>query len=334
MEAIEKNQSSLSVSDMSIMDRPLVSIVLPAFNEKETIAIMVDSLIVELRKAAFNFEIIIVDDGSTDDTFEVSKKLSSRYPFVKAIRFSRNFGKEAALLVGLKAASGEAIVSMDSDLQHPPAIIHELFKKWQEGYKVIHAVKENRDADSILQRGRASVFNLIFNWLGGINLCNSSDFMLIDRCAANVIVKTIGEKERFHRGLAHWIGFNQTTIPFRVQKRHDGSKSRFKFKALVKLALVGIISFTSVPLHLISISGLMVLVVGLVIALDAIASWAHGTTFSGYATLIMVMLIIGGFTIFSLGIIGEYIAKIYEEVKNRPVYIIESTVGVEQRWNL
>lgn len=319
---------------MSVMARSLVSIVLPAYNERETIAIMINSLIEELRQAAFDIEIIIVDDGSTDDTFEVSKVLSIQFPFIKAVRFSRNFGKEAALLVGLKTSCGEAIVSMDSDLQHPPAIIHELYKKWQEGYKVIHAVKENRDIDSVFKRGRASVFNSIISWLGGIDLCNSSDFMLIDRYAADIMIKTLGEKERFHRGLAHWIGFKQTTIPFRVRKRHDGSKSRFKLGALIKLALVGIISFTSVPLHIIPISGVIFMVLGLIIGMDAIVSWSRGTTFSGYATLIMITLIIGGFTILSLGIIGEYIAKIYKEVKNRPVYIIESTFGVEKGKNL
>jgi glycosyltransferase involved in cell wall biosynthesis len=316
------------------MARPLVSIVLPAYNERETIAIMINSLIEELRQAAFDIEIVIVDDGSTDDTFEVSKALSSQFPFIKAVRFSRNFGKEAALLVGLKTACGEAIVSMDSDLQHPPAIIHELYKKWLEGYKVIHAVKENRDIDSVFKRGRASVFNSLISWLGGIDLCNSSDFMLIDRYAADIMIKTLGEKERFHRGLAHWIGFKQTTIPFRVRKRHDGSKSRFKLGALIKLALVGIISFTSVPLHIIPMSGVIFMVLGLIIGIDAIVSWSRGTAFSGYATLIMITLIIGGFTLLSLGIIGEYIAKIYKEVKNRPVYIIESTFGLEEEKNL
>ena len=313
---------------MSVMARPLLSIVLPAYNEKETIAAMIKSLITELRQAEFDYEIIIIDDGSIDGTFDVSKELANQFPFVKAIRFSRNFGKEAALLVGLKTATGDAIVSMDSDLQHPPATIYDLFAKWREGYKVVHAVKDNRDVDSAFSRVRAAIFNSIFSWLGGIDLRNSSDFMLIDRYAADVVVKSLGERERFHRGLAHWIGFSQATVPFSVQKRHDGSKSRFRLMALIKLALVGVISFTSVPLHLISIIGAMSLFVGGIVGLDAIISWARGIAFSGYATIIMIMLLIGGFAILSLGIIGEYIAKIYEEVKNRPIYIIESSVGI------
>ena len=291
---------------------------------------MIDSLITELENAAFDYEIIIIDDGSADRTYEVSKDLAGQYTFVKAIRFSRNFGKEAAMLVGLKASAGHAIISMDSDLQHPPATIHNLVEKWQEGYKVVHAVKDNRDVDSVISRMRANIFNKLFSLLGGIDLRNSSDFMLIDRHVADVIIESLTERERFHRGLAHWVGFKQTTVPFSVQKRYDGTKSRFKVVSLIKLALVGIVSFTSIPLHIISILGSLCLIIGMIVGIDAIVSWMKGIAFSGYATLIMIMLIIGGFTILSLGIIGEYIAKIYEEVKRRPNYVIESSYGLNK----
>jgi len=312
---------------MSVSTKSLISIILPSYNEENCIEKMVISLQSELKEVAFDYEIIIVDDGSTDNTYEESINLAKRYNTVKAIKLSRNFGKEAALLVGFKAAKGNAVVSMDADLQHPPAIIHELFAKWQEGYKVVHAVKEDRNVDNIFNRMGATFFNYLFKCLGGIDLRNSSDFILIDRDAVDVIAEHLKERNRFYRGLAHWIGYKQASVNFTVKNREDGSKSRFSFLSLVNLALDGIVSFTSFPLHIISILGVLSCLIGLIIGLDAFISWVYGSAVLGYATIIMTLLIIGGFIMTSLGIIGEYIAKIYEEVKERPSYIVESEFG-------
>jgi polyisoprenyl-phosphate glycosyltransferase len=314
---------------MSAVTKPFLSVILPAYNEARSIAMTIKSIRSELQKAACDYEIIVIDDGSRDDTYEESKSLAKLYHTIKVIKLSRNFGKEGALLVGLKAATGDAIVSMDADLQHPPATIHDLIAKWQEGFKVVHAVKIDRDVDRFFNRIRATVFNRLIQYLGGINLRDSSDFMLIDRDAVDVIINDLPERERFFRGLAHWIGYKQATVGFKVHDRIDGSKSRFSLMSLVNLARIGIVSFTSAPLHIISILGVLSFCMGFVIGLDALISWAKGRAVSGYATLIITMLILCGFIMVSLGIIGEYIAKIYEEVKKRPSYIVESTFGFD-----
>jgi len=314
---------------MNGITKPLISVILPAYNEEKSIAMTIKSIQSELQKAICDYEIIIVDDGSRDDTYEESKSLAKQYQTIKVIKLSRNFGKEGALLVGLKAAKGDAIVSMDADLQHPPATIHDLIEKWQEGYKVVHAIKIDRNVDRFFTRMRAATFNYIIKYLGGINLRDSSDFMLIDRDAVDVIINHLPEKERFYRGLTHWIGYKQTTVGFKVHNRIDGSKSRFSLMSLVNLARVGIVSFTSAPLQIISVLGVLSFCMGFVIGLDALMSWAKGRAVSGYATLIITLLILCGFIMVSLGIIGEYIAKVYEEVKRRPNYIVESTFGFD-----
>jgi glycosyltransferase involved in cell wall biosynthesis len=306
---------------------PLISVVIPAYNEARGIAHTVGAVAEELRKIAADCEIIVVDDGSKDGTFEALRSLAPDYPCLKALRLSRNFGKEAALLSGLKAARGAAVITMDSDLQHPPALIPQFVAKWREGFAVVHAIKQDRKADTVLVRWRAAVFNRIFTSLAGFSMENSSDFILLDRAAVEVIIHQLPERMRFYRGITRWIGFRQTFIYFTVAERWDHSQTRWRLKALLKLASDSIVSFTTIPLRIVTLFGFVTLAIGLIVGLDAIISYLRGAAVSGFITTIGVLLVLGSFIMISLGIIGEYIAKIYGEVKARPISLVEYSFG-------
>jgi polyisoprenyl-phosphate glycosyltransferase len=309
--------------------KPTISIVIPAYNEAEGIENTVRVVHDELSRAGTVHELIVVDDGSPDGTYETLQRLSQKFPTLKAIRLSRNFGKEAALLAGLKGSSGDAVITMDADLQHPPAVVPQLIQKWQEGYKIVHAVKATRGSESRLAKWRASAFNFIFEKLGGISLKHSSDFILMDREARNVMIRCLPERMRFYRGLAHWMGFKQTIVSFDVADRWDKGKSRWSMMSLVNLATTALVSFTSTPLRIVTVLGFVTLAIGLIIGLEALVSWLLGRSVSGFATTIGTLLIIGSFIMISLGIIGEYIAKIYEEIKGRPTCIVECSFGLK-----
>jgi glycosyltransferase involved in cell wall biosynthesis len=306
----------------------LVSVVIPAHNEAAGIEHAVNEIEHVLDSCEVGYELIIVDDGSRDRTFEKVRELARKHDGLKGVQFSRNFGKEAALLAGIKAAKGDAVITMDADLQHPPALIPDFLAKWKEGFKVVHAVKRDRFSDSVLTRWRATVFNYLLNLLGGIDVQHSSDFKLLDRIAVDVIVQQLPEKRRFYRGLADWIGFEQTSIPFSVESRSIG-EGKWSMIALIDLATTAIVSFTSAPLRIVSMLGLTTLIFGVIVATDALWSWFQGKAVSGFTTIIITVLILGSFIMISLGIVGEYIAKMYEEIKGRPSYLVTSKCGFE-----
>lgn len=307
----------------------LVSVVIPAHNEAEDIEEAVNQIQHVLDGSGFRYEMIVVDDGSRDGTFEKVRELERNQKGLKGIQLSRNFGKESALLAGLKAAQGDAVITIDADLQHPPSLIPELLAKWQEGFTVVHAVKRDRSSDSILTRWRAAVFNNLLAHLSGIDVRNSSDFKLLDRIAVDVIVQQIPERRRFYRGLADWVGFKQASIPFSVAMRSSGN-GKWSVMALFDLAATAIVSFTSTPLRIVNILGLISLIFGFLVAADALWSWFQGKAVSGFATIIITVLILGSFIMISLGIVGEYIAKMYEEIKGRPTYLVASKCGFEE----
>jgi len=307
---------------------PGVSVVIPAHNESEGIANSIRTIQKILADLKTAYEIIVVDDGSADDTFRRVQQMAAEDRVLKGIQLSRNFGKESAILAGLEAARGDVVITIDADLQHPPALIPEMLELWRNGYKVVHAVKSDRSTDSRIARWRAHLFNGLMTRLGGIDVRNSSDFKLLDRVVVNAMVNDLPERRRFYRGLADWVGFRQTSVPFAVAERESG-QGKWSFIALADLAMTAIVSFTSAPLRIVTFLGLLTLVLGLIIATDAVWSWSHGRAISGFATMIITLLIIGSFIMISLGIIGEYIAKMYEEIKRRPVYIVSSKCGFE-----
>jgi glycosyltransferase involved in cell wall biosynthesis len=306
----------------------LVSVVLPAHDEAAGIERAVRVVGGVLDGCAPRWEIVVVDDGSRDGTFERLAALAATEPRVKALRLSRNFGKEAALLAGLRAARGDAVVTMDADLQHPPALIPAMVERWRGGAKVVDGVKRSRATDGALTRWRARVFNRLITRLGGVDLENASDFKLLDRMVVQAIARELPERQRFYRGLSEWVGYTRESLPFDVEERLDG-QGKWTLPKLVDLAMTALLSFTSAPLRVVTCLGLLTMVFGLYVAGDALVSRYRGIAVSGFATTIITLLIIGSFIMISLGIIGEYIAKIYDEIKARPAYLVERSVGLE-----
>ena len=306
-----------------------ISVVIPAHNEQEGITHALQVISNFVVDAGVNdYELIVVDDGSIDGTYKEIQKIHQDFPQVKGIRLSRNFGKEGALLAGLQMATGQAVITIDSDLQHPPKLIPEMITKWRNGCQIVHAVKRDRSTDSWITRMRAHIFNTVCSKLGGVNIQNSSDFKLLDRTVVDILVGKLQERERFYRGLADWVGFNQDEVFFDVALREAG-EGKWSVFALIELALTATVSFTSTPLRIVTALGLIILCFGVIVSADTLWSWLHGSAVSGFATLEITLLLIGSFIMISLGIIGEYIAKIYQEIKARPSYIVADTCGVD-----
>ena len=304
----------------------LISIVIPAHNEAEGIRDSVRTIADSVSTAANHWEIIVVDDGSGDDTFSRVCDISADDRRIKALRFSRNFGKESALLAGLEVSSGDAVITIDADLQHPPELIPEMMEKWRAGAQVVDAVKRSRDNDGLFVRLRASVFNSLLSRFSGIDIHDSSDFKLLDRVVVNAIINQLPERRRFYRGLVDWVGYRHEKIPFDIESRALG-EGKWSIWALVGLATTALVSFTSTPLRIVTILGLITLVFGFAVASEALWSLLHGQAVSGFATMIFTLLLLGSFIMISLGIMGEYIAKIYDEIKARPAFLIMESVG-------
>lgn len=311
---------------MNTQNRDMLSVVIPAHNEATGIAHVLDVVSNILHSCGVDWEIIVVDDGSRDGTFARLRELSGQRGGVKGLKLSRNFGKEAAILAGLKMARGDAVVTIDADLQHPPQLIPEMIDKWKQGAMVVDAVKRSRKSDGIFKRARARIFNTILTSLGGINVRASSDFKLLDRVVVDAIVKKLPERSRFYRGLSDWIGYTHASIPFDVEERTAG-EGKWSLLRLMELATTAIVSFTSAPLRIVTILGVVTLIFGFFVAADALVTWFQGRAVSGFATIIITLLILGSFIMISLGIIGEYIAKIYDETKRRPAYLVEDMTG-------
>lgn len=306
---------------------PLISVVIPAYNESRGIERAVILVAEVLSTCKNTWEIIVVDDGSQDGTYQKIWCLSQSEPRIKAIALSRNFGKEGAMFAGLEHAIGDAIITIDADLQHPPKLIPEMLDKWRDGAQIVHAVKRTRQEESVGKKATAYCINKMISGLGGINVNNSSDFKLLDRDIVDIIVHTLPERERFYRGLTSWLGFSEEYIYFDVDSR-QGDESKWSFWSLLELTITALTSFTSLPLRIVTFLGIATLILGFSVASEAIWSLVHGHAVSGFATTIICLLLIGSFIMISLGIIGEYIAKIYEEVKRRPLYLMKASVGL------
>ena len=307
---------------MSDQAGPLLSVVMPAFNEAAGIQAAIQTVDGVLGALRYSYEIVVVDDGSHDDTFTLAAAMCDAGLRVRAIKLSRHFGKEAALLAGLQHAHGDAVITIDADLQHPPSLIPSMIDAWERGAKVVHGVKRSRGDESWWSAARARIVNAMITRLGGVDVRDSSDFKLLDRAAVDLLTNFMPERRRFYRGLAGWIGLSQVSLEFDVAPRRRG-KSGWSLRSLLALSLTALISFTSAPLRIVSILGLITLLLGVAVAVDALWSWFRGVSVSGFATTIMTILIIGSFTMISLGVIGEYIAKIYDEIKQRPVFVVD-----------
>lgn len=301
----------------------LLSIVLPAYNEEQNIRNTTQVLSELLTREEIDYELIFVSDGSGDGTFSAIRKEAAANPKVKGVEFSRNFGKEAGIFAGLSLAFGDAAVVMDCDLQHPPETIPRMWKLWQEGYEVVEGMKSKRGRESLLYKMSAGLFYKIMSRLIKIDMNASSDFKLMDRKVVDVLL-SMQEKNTFFRAMTFWAGFKTVSIEYEVQERQYG-ESKWSLWSLIKFAVTNATSFSTLPLQLVTVMGMISILFSIILAIQTLVKYLTGTAVEGFTTVILLILIIGGFIMLSLGIIGHYIARIYEEVKGRPKYIISST---------
>ncbi len=295
----------------------MISVVIPVYNEEKGIVHNVNEIIKCLPE---DYEVVLVDDGSKDSTWQEIAELFNENPRVVGVRFSRNFGKEAAVMAGISTAKGDAVIVMDSDLQHPPEYIPGMIEKWQEGYKIVEAVKKSRGKESFLYKISTGLFYKTLKKMSGLDMANSSDYKLLDRTVVDKI-KEFKEGQLFFRGLVDWVGYERYVLKIDVRERKIG-KSKFKFKSLFKLALNAITSFSSSLLYITAFLGGLFFISALILGIQTIYNKVVGISASGFTTVILLQLIIGSLVMFCLAIIGIYIGKIYEEVKRRPQYII------------
>ena len=302
-----------------------LSVIVPSFNEEEMINITANTLSNVLRKANMPHEIIFVDDGSSDSTWAKILKAEDSIPSVRGVRFSRNFGKESAIIAGLSASKGDCCVVIDCDLQHPPVKIVEMYNLWKQGYEIVEGVKSNRGEESKAHSFAAKTFYALISKATGVHLENTSDFKLLDRKAVNVLIN-MPERNAFFRAMSSWIGFKTTKVTFDVQEREAGT-SKWNTKKLIKYALTNISSFTTAPMQIVTILGAIMLVVAIILGIVALVQKATGYALGGFTTVILIELFSASIIMISLGIIGYYIARIYEEIKGRPKYIVAETCG-------
>ena len=309
---------------------PRLSIVVPAFQEAHSIAASLGEIRAGALETGLPFELIVVDDGSTDETWTTLTAARGQVPELVAIRLSRNFGKEGAISAGLDEATGDACIVLDADLQHPPTLIPEMVRLWRaEGWDVVEAVKSDRGDESFAHGFLARGFYRVAGWLTGHDLQNASDFKLLDRRVVNEW-RRLGERVTFFRGLVSWLGFRRTQVHFEVPKR-KGGRSRWSPASLAWLAIHAVTSFSAVPLQIVTLLGVVTLLIAAALGFQALRLWFKGVALPGFTTVILLQLIIGGFLMMSLGIIGTYIARIYDEVKGRPRYVVREANGRRTR---
>ena len=303
----------------------MLSVVIPSYNEQEMVPVAAKELGRILREAKIEFELIFVDDGSKDATWQKIDQASSQEESVRGVHFSRNFGKEAAIFAGLAQSKGDCVAVIDCDLQHPPEKLVEMYRLWEDGYEVIEGVKSDRGKESFLHRLSAKTFYALISKATGVDMTRASDFKLLDRKAVNAIL-TMREKKAFFRALSGWVGFKTTEVSYEVQERTAGV-SKWSTWSLMKYAVSNITAFTAWPLHLVTFFGVITLIVSLVMGIMALVQKFMGVALGGFTTVIILLLFIGSLIMISLGIIGYYVGNIYEEIKDRPRYVISATCG-------
>lgn len=306
-----------------------VTVVIPVLNEATGLDPLLARLLPVLNGLGVDWSIIFVDDGSTDGTLAKLRQLNDADPRIGTIALSRNFGKEIAVAAGLRYATGDGVVIMDSDLQHPPETIATFVEKWREGHDVIYGERADRSADSAWRRGGARIFYRVFHVLSGTELQqNSCDFRLLSRRAVDAINR-IGERVRYNNGLFAWIGYPAIGIPFEMPPRPSGEASRWLPLKLARLAFDGLASFSTVPLRLSSVTGVIVSLIAFVYMIWIITkTLMFGDTVRGYPTLLVAVLFFSGVQLIFLGVIGEYLGRVYEEVKARPLFLVREELGV------
>lgn len=303
-----------------------ISCIVPIYNESANVQAFFTQLHACLKGLATRYEIIAIDDGSKDTTVEKILLLPEDCQ-VKLIGFSRNFGKETALTAGLEHCTGDVAILMDADFQHPIEVLPEFLKHWAEGYEMVYAVRKNRDTESAIKRSFARLFYWLMAKITKIDIPNNAgDFRLLDRKVVDAI-NSFKERTRFMKGLYAWVGFKKMAVPFEVQERAAG-KSSWGLGRLTELAITGITSFSDIPLRVWGFIGFVVSLLSLIYAIYIVTvTMLYGADLPGFPSIIVAVMFLGGIQLLSIGILGEYIARIFTEVKQRPKYIIEVKHG-------
>ena len=308
------------------MSKYVISLIVPCYNEESNIRSFYDEIrnvFTQLTDA--DFELMLIDDGSTDNSFELIQSLHHQDRRVKCISFSRNFGKEAALFSGIRAVTGDCAIILDADLQHPPSIIPEMYAKWRDGrYEVVEGIKSDRGKEGILHEILTKMFYILISKAVGINMRNSSDYKLLDRKVIDALA-ALKERNTFFRALSFWVGFKKTSVYYEVQERKHGS-SKWSLKSLIRYAVNNVVCFSYAPLQIVTGMGIVFLLIAITFGIDAFVSYIRGKSSNGFPTVIFILSFGIGMIMISLGIIGIYIAQIYDEVKKRPQYVVAKTV--------
>ena len=287
-----------------------LSVIIPAYNEQQNIVNISSVVSSLLEENNIKYEIIFVNDGSRDNTWDVISRICNKNKNIKGFNFSKNFGKEAAIFAGLTYATGDCCAVIDADLQHPPQTLIKMYEKWQEGYEIVEGVKASRGKESFLHKLAAKSFYSLISKAANIDMSRASDFKLLDRKAVNIL-RAMPEKHIFFRALSSWVGFKTTSVEFHVQEREAG-ESKWSTYSLVKYALTNITSFSTAPMQIVTLSGVVFLLFSLTLGVQSLYKNFMGQSLEGFTTVILLLLIIGSILMLSLGIIGYYIAKMYE----------------------
>jgi glycosyltransferase involved in cell wall biosynthesis len=309
--------------------RKKISIVVPMYNEEEVIQIFFTEILKVMNQLPLDWEIVCVNDGSRDHTWELLLQWHNSDPRIKVINLSRNFGKERALTAAIDYATGDAVIPIDVDLQDPPEIIPLMVQRWLEGYDVVNAVRSQRKHDTVLKRTTARMFYKVINSISDVDIPSDvGDFRLLSKRACNAL-RSMRERRRFMKGLFSWVGYPTTTVTYERKPRAAGS-TKFNYWKLWNFAIEGIASFSTVPLKIATYIGLMYAVLSLIYAAYMIIdTLIFGNAVAGYPSLMTAILFFGGVQLIFIGIIGEYIGRIHDEVKYRPIYFVESIYGFD-----
>ena len=303
-----------------------LSIVIPVFNEEDVLSRFLERLLKVVGNISETCELILVDDGSRDKTYEKICQWAEADSRILGLSFSRNFGKEAAMLAGLEHALGKSVVIMDGDGQHPPELLPEMVARWSSGdADIVAAFKRRREKDPWFARIAAHIFNRLMKSMTGLDLTGASDYRLMDRKVVNSLLR-MKERVRFFRGLTSWLGYREVRIPFEVSERMGG-ESRWTSRQLVQLAVAAITSFTARPLIWVLGMGVFGISISFLLGIQALVSRFSGVAVSGWTSLTIVILFFGSANLIAVGLVGIYLARVFDEVKARPVYLIQSAVG-------
>jgi len=306
----------------------LLSVIVPSYNEELLIYTAYDTIHTLLSGEKIEHEIIFVNDGSTDKTAEKIKELAENNSCIAGLNFSRNFGKEAAISAGLAASAGDCAVVIDCDLQHPPEKIVEMYRLWEKGYEIVEGVKKTRGEEKKMYSLATRVFYSVISKTVGFDLSDASDFKLLDRKVIDILNK-IPERKGFFRAISYWVGYKKTTVEFDVRERHAG-ETKWSTKGLIKYAVSNISAYSTAPMQIVTILGFIMLIITAVFGVWALIDKISGRALEGMTTVIIITIFIGSIIMISLGIIGYYIARIYEEIKGRPKYIVSSVYRSEK----